>query len=65
MIAAIAAGKTAALASTPAERQARADGRWLREFIRAAEYYKKTGEKYSTRVTPEQQLLQAIFGSHK
>ena len=65
MIAAIAAGKTAALTSTPAERQARADGRWLREFIRAAQYYKTTGKQYSTRVTPEQQLLQAIFGGSK
>jgi hypothetical protein len=65
MIAAIAAGKSAALAATPAERQARADGRWLREFIRAAQYYKTAGKQYSTRVTPEQQLLQAIFGEPK
>jgi hypothetical protein len=65
MIAAIAAGKTAALASTPAERQARADGRWLREFIRAAQYYKTTGQQYSTRVTAESILLNAIFGGSK
>jgi hypothetical protein len=65
MISAIAAGKTAALAATPAERQARADGRWLREFIRAAQYYKDTGKQYSTRITPESILLNAIFGSHK
>ena len=65
MIAAIAAGKTAALAATPAERQARADGRWLREFIRAAQYYKDPGKQYSARITPESILLNAIFGSHK
>lgn len=48
-----------------AARQARNDARWLREFIRAAEYYKRTGKQYSTYVTPEQQLLQAIFGGSK
>jgi len=51
---------------TPAElaerRRQESEARWVRDFARAAQHYIKTGTAYVPLPTPEERLLEAIFG---